>query len=198
MSAVTAMKNMDEDLIDENVSDDDIVAPFRYTMSSYGAVFTVDELVEQLNQGDIYMPPREAEDHTWSLQQASRFIESLLLGFPTPTIFLAIGASRTRFVIDGQQRLRAVQTFFNGTFDNQPFALTGVESEFAGKTYRTLSFSDRQELCDTLLHAIVFEPLESSDTSQIALYQMFERLNTTKRPLSSQDIPYTFKRRLNL
>lgn len=75
------------DVADDATSeDDDASTEVRYRISSYGADYPVDGLVKRLRQGDIVIPQFQRE-FVWPLSQASRFIESLLLGLPVPAIF---------------------------------------------------------------------------------------------------------------
>ena len=84
--------------------------------SSYGADYPVDGLVKRINAEDIYIPEFQ-RGYVWSLNQASRFIESLLLGLPVPGIFVAKDEETKKLlVIDGQQRLKSLQFFYNGMF----------------------------------------------------------------------------------
>ena len=61
--------------------------------------------------------PEFQRSFVWSLRDASRFIESLLLGLPVPGVFLAKDAETKKLlVIDGQQRLRSLQFYYDGFF----------------------------------------------------------------------------------
>jgi len=54
----------------------------------------------------------------WRLPEASRFVESILLGLPVPGIFLAKDAESNKLlVIEGQQRLKTLQFFLEGFFN---------------------------------------------------------------------------------
>ena len=62
------------------------------------------------------------ENFVWTQKEASRFVESLLLGLPVPGVFLARESeSKKLLVIDGQQRLKTLQYFFAG-ITNPPWA----------------------------------------------------------------------------
>src|SRR5687768_4112804 len=71
-------------------TDDDVegVLAFHYSITNYGADYPVDSLVKRLLSQAIYIPDFQ-RGFVWKLPQASRFIESLLLGLPVPGIFLA-------------------------------------------------------------------------------------------------------------
>ena len=126
---------------------------------------------------------------------ASRFIESLLLGLPIPGIFMAREAESNKLiVIDGQQRLRTLQFFYDGFFkpkqdDNvkKVFKLQKVQSQFEGCTYETLAERDRITLNDSIIHATIIKQIspEDDDTS---LYHIFERLNSGGISLEPQEM----------
>jgi len=91
------MEPKDTDLEDRRTEegDADEVQPFRYAISSYGADYPVDSLVKRIREGAIYVPKFQRE-FVWDIKDASRFVESLLLGLPVPSIFLSIPESGIR------------------------------------------------------------------------------------------------------
>ena len=172
---------------DPQDGDDEIGGIIRYSISSYGADMPVDGIVDRLNREDIYIPPFQRE-FVWTHTQASRFIESLLIGLPVPGIFMFKEPdSRKLMVVDGQQRLRTLQCFHDGVLRGREFSLLGVSEELSGKTYRSLTDKDRRDLNDSILHATIFQQdRPSKDRSSI--YSIFERLNTGGIPLQPQEI----------
>lgn len=182
-----------DNVIDEAETDDAVV-PQRYDISSFGADYDVDGIVRRLNRKDIFIPPFQ-RDYVWKITEASRFIESLLLGLPVPGVFLAKEPDTNKLlVIDGQQRLKTLQFFYDGLFDpkqeertHRVFSLTKVQSNFEGLTYDTLAESDRLKLDNSIIHATVVrqEMPRNDDTS---IYHIFERLNNGGRRLTPQEI----------
>jgi len=77
-----------DEVIEEDGIDEEVEPVVSYEVTSYGADPEVEVLVNRLNRGDIYIPPFQ-RDYVWKQPEASRFIESLLLGLPVPGIFLA-------------------------------------------------------------------------------------------------------------
>jgi hypothetical protein len=110
----------------------------------------------------------------------------LLLGLPSPSLFLAKDKfSKKYLVIDGQQRLKTLQYFFQESFPNgKVFKLKKVVQQLEGLTYSTLPLSERRELGNAIIHCIIIS--ESYDLQGI--FYLFERLNTTGTPLNSQEI----------
>lgn len=181
------LKDRKERIVD-NITDDSLeVLPFKYTITSYGADYPVDALVKRIEKSDIFIPPFQRQ-YVWTYKQASRFIESLLLGLPVPGIFLAKETKSSRLlVIDGNQRIRTLQYFYNGLFKERKFSLKNVQKQFEGKTYKTLVENDRIKLDDSIIHAtIVKQDVPSEDQSSV--YHIFERLNTGGALLQAQEI----------
>ncbi|MCZ6677562.1 MAG: DUF262 domain-containing protein, partial [Candidatus Poribacteria bacterium] len=149
----------------------------------------VDSLVKRLQNKAIFIPDFQRK-YVWKLPQASRFIESLLLGLPVPGVFLSKDQETQKLlIIDGQQRLLTLQFFYDGIFatTGRQFRLTGVQPQFEDETYKTLSDEDRLRLDDSIVHATITTQDEPSDDNS-SIYHVFERLNTGGTPLSPQEI----------
>lgn len=189
----------DTPVADENVYDDtetdDIAETVRYNITSYGADFDVEGLVRRVTRGSIFVPGFQ-RGFIWSLQQSSRFVESLLLGLPVPGIFLAQDPNTEKLmVIDGQQRLRTLQFFYSGVFGDvavegkrpRPFALRGVNKEFERLKYADLKEREQERLDNSLLHATVVRQ-NSPDDGMSSIFHIFHRLNTGGERLTPHEI----------
>lgn len=180
--------------VDDQAELDEAIPSVRYDITSYGADYDVDGYVKRLKRGEIFIPEFQ-RGYVWNQPQASRFVESLLLGLPVPGVFLAKDTRTEKLlVIDGQQRLKTLQFFTQGYFAPRPdektqriFALQRVQERFEGKTYDTLDQRDRLRLDNSIVHATIVrqdQPPED-DTS---IYHIFERLNSGGRLLAPQEI----------
>ncbi len=179
-------ENFIENILEEESDEKSI---FTYSITSYGADYTLDSLVRRIQDGSIYVPSFQRA-YVWKIQDASRFIESLLLGLPVPGIFLSKEQDTNKLlVIDGLQRLRTLQYFYEGIFApaKKEFALKDVKSNFEGFTYKSLPSEYRRSLDDSILHATIVKQDEPSDDNS-SIYQIFERLNTGGKILASQEI----------
>jgi uncharacterized protein with ParB-like and HNH nuclease domain len=184
----------DEELEGEVSDDDEITPKVSYDVTSYGSDPEVEVLVSRMKRGDILIPPFQ-RDYVWRQPEASKFVESLLLGLPVPGIFFATDPnSNKQLVIDGQQRLKTLLFFFEGYFNpkagetkQRVFSLTKVQQPFEGKTYKTLEENDRIRLQTSIIHATVVKQTTppGEDTS---LYHIFERLNSGGRRLTEQEM----------
>ena len=180
-----------EDAIDEDVevvseSGEETLA-ISYSITSYGLDFDVDGLIRRLDRGNIEIPEDFQREFVWTQAISSRFVESLLLGLPVPGIFLYRMEDGKYQVIDGQQRLKTLQRFRDGEFNNRPFKLVGLESKFDKQTYSDLDGSDRRQLDDSIIHATIVRQDEPDDNGS-SKFSIFERLNTSAKPLSPQEI----------
>ena len=85
---------------------------FRYVITSYGADYPVDSLMKRIKDKVIFIPPFQRQ-FVWNINEASKFIESLILGLPVPGIFLSKEKDTHRLlVVDGQQRLTTLSILF--------------------------------------------------------------------------------------
>lgn len=177
---IEAITAVDDETVNENV-------PIKYAISSYGADYPVDGLVKRLQKDDIIIPGFQRE-YVWTLRQASRFIESLILGLPVPGIFLSKEKEEGKLlVIDGQQRLKTLQFFFEGVFNGKEFRLVEVQDEYNGKLFKELEDIDKRQLENSVIHATVLkQDLPRDDQSSV--YHVFERLNTGGSILYPQEI----------
>lgn len=192
----TAVDDLERDdlQVEDEAAEEATVAPVQYDISSYGADYDVEGLVKRLDRDDILIPPFQ-RNYVWTQKEASRFIESLLLGLPVPGIFLAKEPDSNKLlVLDGQQRLKTLQFFYNGYFNpqedkktQQVFKLINVQNKFEDKTYETLEEQDRVKLNDSLIHATIVKQ-ESPQDDDTSVYHVFDRLNSTGRRLTPQEI----------
>lgn len=173
-----------EAVIDEAAADES--KSVTYTISWYGADYTVDSLVKRLESDAFYVPSFQRL-YVWTKKQASRFIESLLLGLPIPSVFVAKEADGRHMIVDGQQRLKTLQFFHQDRFGEGRFRLTEVDPRWEGRSIKDLDPEDRMRLDDSIIPTIVFkqDAPEEDDTS---IYHVFERLNTGGTKLTPQEV----------
>ena len=169
-------------------------APPEYEISTYPADFTLEVLYLKWKAGDILIPIFQ-RSFVWKQVQASKLIESFLVGLPVPAVFLySERKSQNFFVIDGQQRLKSIFYFLEGFFGEElqgqrrVFRLTGIsaESRFSGKTFDELRDEDKKRLKNSVLRAFIVQQLDPGDDT--SMYHIFERLNTGGTLLTNQEI----------
>ncbi len=171
----------------DEFSNDDL-----FNITSWGADPSVRELIMQYKEGDIEKPELQRK-YVWKKKDASRFIESLLLGLPVPSIFLAnMDPSGKRLIIDGYQRIRTLYDYIEDGIwhgDDSEFKMINSElinERWRGKAFNELPEADKRRLKNYTIHAIIFEQKHPSDDS--GLFQVFERINTSGTSLNNQEI----------
>ncbi|MGJ5805079.1 DUF262 domain-containing protein [Streptomyces europaeiscabiei] len=169
----------------------------------FGADFDVDGLVKRLDDGTFIIPTFEplAEDDiagyegfqrglVWKKKQMDRFIESILLGYPVPGIFLVELSDRRYLVLDGQQRLSTFQAFKHGKYWTKAgarrFSLRYVGDDAKGATYETLDPKDRRLFDNTFIQATIVVP--RGPEGRRGVYSLFERINSGGTNLKPQQI----------
>ena len=182
-----------DDLDIEQEEDEEPYVEFDISVSPSDP--SLELLAQQVERGDIIIPFYQRK-YVWKIEQASRLIESFLMGLPVPQVFLYVNDEDQLEVIDGQQRIRSVAYFFEGLFgdeDNrgkrQIFKLKGLSerSEYNGKTFKELSPKDQRKLRNSTLRAINIKQLKPSLRND-SVFHIFERLNTGGTQLKPQEI----------
>jgi len=171
---------------DDDFSDDDL-----YNINSWGADLSFREIITMYDEGELVKP--EIQRHyVWDKTEASRFIESLLMGLPVPSIFFARSDGEKKLIVDGYQRIMSVRDYVRGIFsgDGKSFKLSNSEKinkRWRGKAFVELPEDAQRRIKSTTIHAIIFEQKhpKEDDTS---LFQVFERINTGGRSLTAQEI----------
>ena len=90
----------------------------QYEISVIPNDFNVNTILDLVQARHIEIPVYQ-RNYVWDRKQASRFIESLILGLPIPQIFLYQKEKNLYSVVDGQQRLLSIYFFSNQRFPRQ-------------------------------------------------------------------------------
>lgn len=178
--------------------DDRQSSPPSYEIATYPADYTLEVLSSQWKSKELYIPPFQ-RGFVWNQTQASKLIESFLVGLPVPSIFLYTERSSERsMVVDGQQRLRSIFYYFDGYFGEASpqgkraiFRLKGLNenSPYYNKTYSDLLDQDEgaaRRLKNSVLRAFVIRQLNPNDDTSV--FHIFERLNTGGTLLHNQEV----------
>jgi hypothetical protein len=171
---------------DDFYSDDDL-----YNINSWGADLSFRELIDRYDDNELVKPEMQ-RNYVWDKSEASRFIDSILLGLPIPSIFLAKTKNEKMLIIDGYQRIMTVRDYVRGIFstDSKVFRLTKsnkVNPRWQGKAFSELTETEQRKIKNTTIHSIIFVQAHPSD-DDTSLYQVFERINTSGRTLLPQEI----------
>ena len=138
-------------------------------------------LLAQIDEGTLVLRPSFQRASVWKTNQQSKLVESLILNIPIPPLFFAEDEDGARVVVDGQQRLLAIDEFRKGEYK-----LTGLEvlSSLNSKYWRDISSREQRRIQQRVLRTIVI----SHKSDPEIRFEIFERLNTTGVPLTEQEI----------
>ena len=154
---------------------------------------TVRELQRMLETDELNAAPAYQRKFRWSEEAESRLVESLLLGLPVPSIFVATNDDFSWEVVDGLQRLSTLVHFIGDSEKllaqvgkEKPLRLAGLEklTELNGVDFEGLDdalkiYFMRQTLRVTAL----------SDKSDLQVrFDLFERLNRGAVSLTPQEV----------
>lgn len=180
--------------IESEVKDDEIT-PLEYDITIYPADYTLEVLYQKWNNDEIVIPKFQ-RGFVWTIVQASRLIESFMMGLPIPPIFFYIQADQKYLVIDGRQRLESVFYFFDGFFGEadasgkrRVFRLEGIneKSRWYRKKFEDFDEADQRKLKNAVLRAILVKQLHPTE-DDTSVYHIFERLNTGGTTLKDQEV----------
>lgn len=172
-----------ENDFDEFEEDELVDQTAIYDITTFGTSADVITIYNRLKKGKYYIPSFQ-RDYVWKIPQASRLIESIVMGLPIPSIFMAKdeGKDENYYIIDGQQRLKSIEKFYNGDF-----ALKDVIAELNGKKYDELDEKIRDRIDEYAIQLIIIKQ-EKPDDNNDSIYKIFERINTEGTKLYPQEI----------
>ncbi len=123
-------------------AEEEEVDELRYEITSYPSDMTLRVYYDKWKDGQLVIPDFQRK-FVWDIVQASKLIESFLIGIPVPGVFLYKEQKTNKLlVIDGQQRIESIARFFEEKFDDKLFRLKNVRASWDKKIYSELLKSD--------------------------------------------------------
>ncbi|MGH2939401.1 MAG: DUF262 domain-containing protein [Solirubrobacterales bacterium] len=126
----------------------------------------------------------QRSEKVWPKAAQSFLIESILLGYPVPKLYLhqktdRVSRSTIHFIVDGQQRTVAINSFFN---DELRLTRKLELPEAAGRTYSELP----EELQDRFLsYPLGLDLFVNASEEQVR--EIFRRINSYEVPLNAEE-----------
>ena len=151
------------------------------------------ELLRMLEDHELAIAPEYQRLFRWDTRRESELIESLMLGFPVPPLFVATNSDATWELVDGLQRVSTL-IHFAGTADQvkeyvgdvDSLILTGLQKLTA---FNGLSFADLPIPLQVTLMRRALRVTALSDKSQLEVrFDLFERLNRGGVVLTAQEV----------
>ncbi len=145
--------------------------------------FRIADFLDWHREKRLQLNPDFQRRSVWTHDGRSFLINSVLRGFPMPKVYLrttidTLSQKAVREVVDGQQRIRAVIDFANGTL-----RLNKRAAEYAGMRYLDLDDDAKQAF---LSYSISVEQLMNANDNVVL--EIFSRLNTYSVPLNAAEL----------
>jgi len=155
--------------------------------------FAVRQLLDMIDGDEINIAPAYQRKFVWGTDRQSEFIESVFLGIPIPSLFMATNQNSTWDVVDGVQRLSTL-IHFCGSPElrakqpnmHSPLMLVDLKklSQFNGKSFAGLPQSIQLLFINRPLRITTL-----NDKSDLKVrFDLFERLNSGGVILKPQEI----------
>jgi hypothetical protein len=144
--------------------------------------YSISDFAEWNAGGRLVLDPNFQRRSVWSRQAKSYLIDTVLRGKPMPKVLITqslVDGKSVRTVVDGQQRLRAILEFLDGSFT----VLKGHNEEFAGVKYDDLPVEARNAVWQYEIGVDVLFETELSE-----LLDTFARLNTYSVKLNETEL----------
>jgi hypothetical protein len=119
---------------------------------------TLSSLIEQLTRGELEIPPHQRQSKSWKDGRKSKFIMSILKGYPIPSILISskrVGSTTIHTLEDGLQRITTAKLFRENQFDCE------------GRRYSQLTDIQRERFDTEGIAVITFSNATDSDRIQI-------------------------------
>ena len=162
----------------------DVKLKFDETRWIYSRDWCVKSLYELIIDNQIYLHPIFRTDNTWNDKKRGLFIESLILGIPTPEIIIATtkndNISKFNYIIvDGYQRLSTLMMFLNPNMFDNSFKLVDLEilQELNNMNIEDIA-SQYPQYIQMLYDSVIRTTIIDSYDNDLFLYKTFERINT--------------------
>lgn len=175
--------------IEEKLVDEVLNRRKEYKTDSYS--MSIGELTNLYKDGEIKINPDFQRFFRWTNKQKTRFIESILLGIPIPSIFVYQNLKGIWELIDGLQRVSTLLEFMGFLKDDMgkefpPSILEKINTlpGLEGMTWEKLPQSLRLDI----KRAKIKVEIILKDSDKDAKYEVFQRLNTGGSFLTEQEI----------
>ncbi len=153
---------------------------------------TVQQLISMVESGAIDVAPAYQRQFRWDDSKRAHLIESVFLGVPVPSLFMATNRDGSWELVDGVQRLSTLVQFAGSDKARgrltlpTPLKIEALEklSKLNGFTFESLPESLKRQFSLRPVKVITL-----SDKSDLGVrFDLFERLNTGGVALTNQEI----------
>jgi hypothetical protein len=179
-----ALDKVSETLTDEQINEKYIKGEIRIITEQ--ARYPLDSIHIMLDSGKYLRNPEYQRRKRWNDSRKSKLIESFIMNVPIPPIFLYESEYSLYEVMDGLQRLTAIDDFYKNKFK-----LTGLQywKELNNKFYKELPDQVKKGIDRRYLSSIILlqETAKTKEEAEFLKQIVFERLNSGGELLTPQE-----------
>ena len=180
-----------------SISLQDAITARRRDISTDSYPMSIGELTSLYRDDELDVHPEFQRIFRWTNEQKSRLIESILLGIPLPSVFVAQTESGTWDVVDGVQRISTILEFQGLLVDDEgkrlpPLRLSSTRylPQLEGVVWESdgpgTSLTQAQQL--DIKRAKMDLKIIKRESSAAAKYDLFQRLNSYGSTLTRQEL----------
>lgn len=173
------------------------ISEARRSISADGYSMSIGELVNLYREKELVLRPEFQRYFRWTTSQKSRLVESILLGIPLPSIFVAQVEGGKWELVDGLQRVSTILEVQGELLDDQGTAKPQLELEatkflpaLEGRVWKAdnpaKSLTEAQRL--DIKRAKLDVKIVKRESSPEARLDLFQRLNSYGTSLTSQEL----------
>lgn len=133
------------------------------------------------DEESVFAPDYQREELLWNINYKSRFIESLVLDYPIPLIFLGDTNDGQMEIIDGLQRISTLAEFLNDDFELKNLKKV---TTLNGCSFEDLPNAEKRRLKSKALRIIILKKTTPNEVRK----ELFDRLNTSSLRASSSEV----------
>lgn len=175
----------------ESLEEELVLARRQISTDSYP--MSIGELTNLYRDNELVIRPAFQRLFRWDSDQKSLLVESILLGIPLPSVFVAQDQDGRWELVDGLQRISTILQL-QGLLDQEafpPLVLTATKylDHLEGCAWEAdwgTPLSDAQKL--DIKRSKIDVKIIKRESSEATKYDLFQRLNSYGSPLSAQEV----------
>lgn len=148
----------------------------------YQKPLPIDKLLKRIKEKELLLDTEfQRRPGLWDIPTKSRLIESMIIRLPIPAFYFDGSDDGKWLVIDGLQRLSAVNDFVNNNF-----VLAGLDylPELESKSFNELDRIHQRNIEEFEVFAYIIQ----KGTPKAVIYKIFKNINTSALKLEPQEI----------
>lgn len=143
--------------------------------------YPIEYLVQNYDKNIFFKPSYQRNADVWDEHRQERFVESIILGYPIPLLFLSDTPAGKLEIVDGLQRISTLSKFLSG---NLKFQKLDKLTKLNGFTFSDVPQDEQIRFKVTSLRVIVLR----KTTDEKTRIDLFDRINTSSLKANPSEI----------